>query len=117
MGKELIDVFSNNLRKIMSNREVTQTDLARYMEVSSATASDWCNGKKMPRANKLQSLANWLNVELSDLLEDKDEIGITAKLTNLEEELLDMYRALPPSYKHLVEEFIESCYMTAGGDF
>ena len=41
------------------------------MKVSSATVSDWCNGKKMPRMDKIQAICNWLRIEKSDLLEDK----------------------------------------------
>ena len=41
------------------------------MKVSSATVSDWCSGKKMPRIDKLTSIANFLRVTMSDLVEEK----------------------------------------------
>lgn len=56
MSRELIDIFSENLQRIMKERDKTQADLARYFSISSATASDWYNGKKMPRADKLPVL-------------------------------------------------------------
>ena len=85
--------------------------MARHMRVSSATASDWVNGKKMPRADKLISLANCLHVELSDLLEDKGETSISVKLTNYEEQLLQRFRALPPRERRAIEVMIYTIYM------
>lgn len=70
MSKELIDIFSENLQKLMIRQGKTQADICRRFKISSATASDWYNGKKMPRADKLQALATWLGVNLSDLLEE-----------------------------------------------
>lgn len=102
MSRELIDIFSENLQRIMKERDKTQADLARYFKVSSATASDWYNGKKMPRADKLQSLANWLTVDLSDLLKENSEISISAKLTNYEEQLLQKFRSLPVEKQHSI---------------
>ena len=44
------------------------------MGVSSASAADWCTGKKMPKVDKIVALADWLMIELSDLLEDGDRV-------------------------------------------
>ena len=66
--KELKEIFSANLRRLLDEHDKSQADLRRYMGVSSATASDWCNGKKIPRADKLQAICIWLNCEMADLL-------------------------------------------------
>ena len=68
MKEELKIIFSNNLKRLLDENEKTQADLCRYIGVSSATASDWCNGKKIPRADKLQKICTWLRCSLSDLL-------------------------------------------------
>lgn len=69
--KEINKIFSKNLNYWLERRGKTQADLYKKMEVSSATASDWCNEKKIPRTDKLVSIAKWLMIELSDLLEEK----------------------------------------------
>lgn len=66
--KELKEIFSANLRRLLYEHDKSQADLRRYMGVSSATASDWCNGKKIPRADKLQSICTWLHCDMSELL-------------------------------------------------
>ena len=108
--EELMKIFSRNLERLLVDRKKSQADMARYMCVSSATASEWVNGKKMPRTDKIQSLANWLNVELSDLLTDKNETMMTVKLTNSEEQLLQRFRALTQQRQHDVERIINMYY-------
>lgn len=71
-NEELKLIFSNNLKYWLKERDKTQADLSRYINVSSATASDWCHGYKMPRTDKLQSICSWLGIELNDLLEEQD---------------------------------------------
>ena len=66
-------IFAENLKKHLDRAEKTQTDLQKYMGVSSSTASDWMRGAKMPRMDKLQSICNWLGIQKSDLLEEKPE--------------------------------------------
>lgn len=61
------DIFVKNLRYLMEARGITQADICRVLEVSSATASDWCSGKKFPRIDKVQRLADLLGVRLSTL--------------------------------------------------
>ena len=75
--------FAKNLTRLLYERGKTQADLYKYMGVSSAAVSDWCNGKKMPRSDKLQAIANLLCVNISDLLFEKSEdIEINTALFN-----------------------------------
>lgn len=72
MSNEILkQLFSENLRYWLRDRDRSQADLSRYMKVSSATASDWCHGNKMPRTDKIQAICSWLGIELADLLEER----------------------------------------------
>ena len=73
MDEELKKIFASNLKRWLQERDKSQVELAKYMKVSSPTVSDWVNGKKMPRADKLQSISNWLSIDLSDLLMNKGD--------------------------------------------
>jgi transcriptional regulator with XRE-family HTH domain len=64
-------VFGRNLSEILYEKRISQKELMQHMKVSSATVSDWCSGKKMPRIDKLTSIANFLRVTMSDLVEEK----------------------------------------------
>lgn len=94
--KDLKRIFSKNLIYWLNERNKTQADLYKKMNVSSATASDWCNEKIIPRVDKLVIIADWLNIELSDLLENKKSIISTTKndfpISNLEKDIILKFR-------------------------
>lgn len=66
-------IFSNNLKRYLESYGKTQLDLSRYIGVSTATVSDWCNGKKMPRMDKIQAISDWMHIQKSDLLDEEQE--------------------------------------------
>jgi repressor LexA len=65
--------FARNLRRIASDKGVTQADIALATACSSATVSDWFNGKKYPRPNRMQRIADTLGVYISDLIKSDNE--------------------------------------------
>lgn len=90
--KEINKIFSKNLTFWLQERGKAQADLYKKMNVSSATVSDWCNEKKIPRADKLVAIANWLNIELSDLLENKEYKSTNFRVSELEKQIIISYR-------------------------
>jgi len=67
MPDNMREIFVRNLRYLMEAKKITQADICRELNVSSATASDWCTGKKYPRVDALQRLADLLGVRFSTL--------------------------------------------------
>jgi len=65
------DVFSRNLGKYMRINNKTQMDIAHDLQVGQATVSDWVNGRKYPRIDRLQQIADYFGVYKSELTEDK----------------------------------------------
>ena len=61
------EIFVKNLRYFMEAKGITQADICRELDVSSATVSDWCAGKKYPRVDAMQRLADLLGVRFSTL--------------------------------------------------
>lgn len=64
-------IFAKNLNYFLDLNNKKQVDLAKYIGASTGLVSAWCRAEKMPRMDKIQSICNWLHIELSDLLEDK----------------------------------------------
>lgn len=62
--------FQRNLNYFLNLNNLNQNDLAEWLNVTGATVSTWCSGKKMPRADKLEDIASFLGVRLSDLIGD-----------------------------------------------
>ena len=101
-GEEIKKIFSKNLLYYLELDGKTQADLCKYMNVSSATVSDWCNGKKMPRMDKIQAICNWLRLEKSDLLEDKRNKASSYYLDDEARDLAEFLYA-NPEYKILFD--------------
>lgn len=73
MGSDMYrETFARNLNRIMEDRSVTQSDIIRDLKVNRATISTWCLGKRMPRMDKVKALAQYLCVDISDLLTEYD---------------------------------------------
>ena len=83
--RRLKKIFSNNLQRWSSIRGIKQIDVMNKFNLSSSTVSDWYNGKKYPRMDVVQKLAFFLDIELSDLVEEPklnrgNKIPIFAKI-------------------------------------
>lgn len=70
-NEELRIVFSQNLNEILSEKGLSQRDLAIAMDTTDARVSQYCSGTRVPRANVCIDIARILGVKLSDLLEKK----------------------------------------------
>lgn len=66
--------FSKNLRHIMEVRGKKQVDLITDLHLSKASVSSWFNGSRLPRMDKLDLLATYLNVRRSDLMGESEFI-------------------------------------------
>lgn len=67
MSDIMREIFVKNLRYLMEKKGITQADICRELDVSSATVSDWCTGKKYPRVAAMQRLADLFGVRFSTL--------------------------------------------------
>lgn len=93
--EQLRKIFAENLKQQLLAHDKTQADLARYLNVSTATTANWCSGKIMPRVDKIQSICNWMIIEKSDLL-DKPSVRAEKPLsavTDDEKHVLEAYRS------------------------
>lgn len=72
-GSEARKIFSQNLKRISSEKGKTQADIAAALGCSSSTTSDWFSGKKYPRPDKMQRIADFLGVYMSDLTCEQNE--------------------------------------------
>ena len=67
------EVFSKNLRYYMEAKGKTQKELAEIVGVSAPTINDWISGKKFPRIDRIEKLANYFGILKSDLIEQKSK--------------------------------------------
>ena len=111
------DIFSKNLKYQLNIHKKTQANIVNDLNITSSTVSDWVNGKKYPRMDKVQILADYLGILKSDLVEDKsnddsDYINNIYKIDKIKLPFLGSVACGEPIY---VDEDRES-YIMVGTD-
>lgn len=64
-------LFASNLNRFLRESGHTQADLAKYIGVSTASVSNWCNGIKLPRMDKVDKICSYFGITRTDLMRDK----------------------------------------------
>lgn len=68
-------IFSKNLRRYMDSKDMNTMDLSKTLDVAYTTVADWVKGNSYPRIDKIEMMANYFNIEKSDLIEDKRNLS------------------------------------------
>ena len=65
-------IFSQNLSRLLSERNKSQREVALAIGVTPQALNLWCKGLALPRMGKIQSLADYFGVPKSRLIEEYD---------------------------------------------
>lgn len=76
------EIFSTNLKRKMQESEKSRREISEALGFSYYTVTDWVNGKKMPRMDKVEMLAKYFDCLISDLIEEKTEEQIQSQKKN-----------------------------------
>ena len=97
------EIFSSNLRLLMSKAGKSRRDVCEAINVSYYTFTDWYKGKKYPRIEKMELLANYFGVSVSELVgKHSEEVSTDISPRNVKKEVLDVIIRL-----HTDSEFLE----------
>ena len=100
------DVFAKNLKKYMQLNGKTRNEVCQALGLKYTTFTDWVNGKKYPRMDKIEMLANYFGIKKSDLIEDNDSFLIEfVEDSNKDERLLAYERNI--AITNLINEIKE----------
>ena len=105
------EIFSINLKRLMEQKGISRQDLSKILDVSYFTISDWVNGKKYPRMDKVEMLADYFGVLKSDLIEEKgtnEPLPQVQQLTEGETALLEMFRQIPEDAQKMYLEVLRA---------
>ena len=65
------EIFAVNLKFYVDRSGKTQKEIANYIGVPATTLNNWIKGKKYPRIDRIEMLANYFGCLKSDLIEEK----------------------------------------------
>lgn len=102
------NVFSCNLRRYMALHGKTRREICEALGFSYYTFSDWANGKKYPRMDKVEMLANYFGIQKSDLIEEKEQATSKSDLSKEDRELLERFHDLPENLQSAILAIMDS---------
>ena len=65
------DIFSKNLRYYIERSGKDRRELAKIWGFPYSTVTEWMNGRKYPRIDRIEKMAQYFGILKSDLIEDK----------------------------------------------
>jgi len=63
--------------ELLNKKGLKNADIARATNISNMTLSDWKKGKSTPKADKLQKIANYLNVSIEYLMNGNEKSDLS----------------------------------------
>ena len=127
-------IFSDNLTRLLRDRNKTQLEVANAIGVSPQTFNTWTQGIAIPRMGKLQLLADYFRIEKTALIDKPKDISVKesspAYYTNPETAkvaqeifdnsslrlLFDAAKDSTPEQLHLAAEMLKQFKKTIGED-
>lgn len=96
--KEQKVVFAKNLQRYLYESGKTQKEVADIIHVNAPTFNSWVKGVSIPRMGKVQRLADYFGISVTDLIDEHTPEEIAA---DFEQSLVDKY-TLDPKIRELV---------------
>lgn len=70
MERDLKRIFADNLKRYMDRDKRNQGDIMKITGASQSAVSDWLNALKYPRMDKVEMIATYFGINLSNLVEE-----------------------------------------------
>ena len=102
------ETMSQNLKYYIERSGKDRKTLAEIWGFPYSTVTDWINGNKYPRIDRIEVMAEYFGIQKSDLIEDKKEKP-TAQGDELSEEMLELIDCI----KKLPEDKIQMLLQVA----
>ena len=103
------DIFSRNLRYQMEIHNKSRQDISDALGISYFTVTSWANGSKYPRMNKVEQLAKYFDISISDLVEEKEKPTVQDDgLTENQRKLMDFVKSVPDDKADMILRVMKS---------
>lgn len=79
MNNNAREVFRDNLNRYMRIKGWDQSYIAQQLELTPSTVSDWVKGKKYPRVDAMQRLADLFGISIVDLQSETHDLNTRSR--------------------------------------
>ena len=93
-------------QRLLDKKGVKNADVSRATGISNMTLSDWKRGKSVPKADKMQKIAEFLNVSVDYLMTGEEKEVPTFSKEHIE--LISAYDKLSSADKLAIMQIIKS---------
>ena len=102
------EIFAKNLKYYMKYYNKDRNQICESLNIPYTTFADWYNAVTYPRIDKIELLANYFNVQKSDLIENKYK-DIDSSIPTLEQYriLFDKDTSLTDNQREFLINFLE----------
>ncbi len=80
MSKNSRETFVKQLKKYMTIKKKSQKDISNELGIPTTTVSNWYLGKKYPRPDSMQKLADYFGIKMEELISDNSTIKTGVKI-------------------------------------
>lgn len=103
-------MFAEKIRYLRAESGLSQAELAKKLKVSQTCITKLEKEQREPTGSTLIAYAKFFNVSIDYLVDLEDDYGVkhyteTNDLLKDEEELLSIYKNVPPEYKAQILEY------------
>jgi transcriptional regulator with XRE-family HTH domain len=111
------NIFAKNLKRYMDISKKSRREVSEALGVSYYTFSDWVNGKKYPRMDKVEMLADYFGILKSDLIEEKTIENSPVEMAErhfeiiMDEDIADIFddfKVLDGQQRQLVKDLVHN---------
>ena len=99
------DIMSKNLKFYIEQSGMDRKQLAEIWGFPYSTVTDWINGKKYPRIDRIEVMADYFGILKSDLIEDKEKQP-TSELSNKKKEFIKKVEAMSDDQLERLEQIL-----------
>lgn len=68
------EIFASNLRRYTELTNKERAEICKELKIKYSTFSDWLNGNRYPKIDRIETLAKYFGIKKSDLIENKSII-------------------------------------------
>lgn len=102
------EIFSKNLKYYIDRCGKDRRELAEIWGFPYSTVSEWINGRKYPRIDRIEIMADYFGILKSDLIEEKEKPIISDGLTDSQRKLIDFAKTVPEDKAEMILRVIQS---------
>lgn len=102
-------VMAENLKYYIERSGKERRELAEIWGIPYSTVSEWINGRKYPRIDRIETMADYFGIQKSDLIEErKEKPAENDGISDNMRKLIDFAKSVPEDKAEMILRVMQS---------